>query len=100
MFKVFDNVTDPVDVNADEMMTRLAAKADIKLRQEALFANNGSTPNYRNAGLAAQMELDRRAQKRAEWLATKTTLISGGVGIVAALLGTAFGYWLNLPPAP
>lgn len=65
----------------------------------AYFASFHIDNNFKNAGLAAQMELDRRAadqaHTRAKKLACITTILSAGLGILGTLLGIGLGWWLN-----
>jgi hypothetical protein len=110
IFIVFEDLR-PVEVcGLEKLNEQLAAKSAPLLWQEMLWGKEhfedfqvraragdqrGSAVvdarKWRNAALVAEMELDRRAAKRVEDLAKKTTWITVIVGATAAIIGAIVG---------
>lgn len=70
-------------------------KTELILRREALLAGTVQSRAWKNVGVAAQMELDRRAAARTENLAKKTTWIATIVGALAVIIGAVLGAMLT-----
>jgi hypothetical protein len=94
-YRVFEDGR-PIRVDSvEDFEKRLAAKAEYVLRREAFFVNQAVNNDHLQAGLAAQMELDRRTAERQELILKRVTYLAALIGAGATIVGVILGAYLS-----
>ena len=75
---------------------RTASDADLHFFLVLRDTLDATAAETRKAITLAQVEWERRKEREASKLAYRTTLISGGVGILGVILGAFLAKWLGI----
>lgn len=81
----------------EQAMAEMADVSDAELYETIITTQIPQSGDWKKAGSLARAEVEIRRDKAAQKLATKTTAISAGVGIIGVVLGAFLGAWLATP---